>query len=290
MGARSGGGEQSPRGNGIGRPTMSALTFLIPVRHPANARDWSQLKSNIAQTVASISGQAHDDWRGLIVANHGADLPPLPERFDVEWVDFPPNAMHARSDAASKDDFLDAFRIDKGRRVLKGMLRARDSRFFMIVDDDDFVSARITRFATDHRDETGWTVSHGYIWADGGKLLLQEDDFNEICGTSLIVRTDAYGLPTDFDAASPEYIMSMLGSHKRIHSLLAERGLALQSLPFRGAIYRVGQSGSHSQAPGIVRKYFLNRRTLSKPAELAQNLRRLRLVNDRIRQEFFGTR
>lgn len=267
---------------------MSTLTFLIPVRHPANARDWSQLKSNIAQTVASVAAQTHGDWRGLIIANTGSDLPPLPERFDVEWVDFAPNAMHERKDAATKEEFLDAVRMDKGRRLLKGMLRARTSRFFMIVDDDDFVSARITRFVADRPDVNGWTVRRGYIWSDGGKLLLEENDFNRFCGTSLIVRSDAYGLPASFDEATPEFIKSMIGSHQKIHGLLAERGVHLQDLPFRGAIYRVGQSGSHSQAPGILRKHFLNRKALGNPLQWLRDFSRLRLLNSAVRTEFFG--
>jgi len=267
---------------------VTTMTFLIPVRHYANAKDWSQLKSNLTQTVASIAAQTHSDWRGLIVANEGSDLPPLPDRFDVEWVQFPPNDMHERKAGATREQFWDAFRIDKGRRVLRGMLRARASRFFMIVDDDDFVSARITQHAVDHRDANGWTVDHGYIWSDGGQLLLEHDDFNKICGTSLIVRSDLYDLPPHFEDATPEYIKSMLGSHIGLHQILDERGTPLQPLPFRGAVYRVGQSGSHSQAPGIVRKYFLNRHSIRQPLQLLKDMRRLRVVDRGIRRQFFG--
>lgn len=267
---------------------MTTMTFLIPVRHYANARDWSLLKSNLRQTVASISAQTHGDWRGLIIANEGSDLPPLPERFGVEWVHFPPNDMHELKASATREQFYDAFRIDKGRRVLSGMLRARDSRFFMIVDDDDFVSSRITQHAVDHPHANGWTVNHGYIWSDRGQWLLEHDEFNTICGTSLIVRSDLYALPERFEDASPDYIKSMLGSHVQLHHILEERNTPLQALPFRGAVYRVGQAGSHSQAPGILRKYFLNRQALRKPSQLMRDARRLRILNRELRQQFFG--
>ncbi|MGO7733622.1 hypothetical protein ACC704_37035, partial [Rhizobium johnstonii] len=65
----------------------------------------------------------------------GSDLPDLPEKFSAVRVTFPPNDLHELG-KGSKEDLLDAFRADKGRRVLSGMLTARDSRFFMIVDDD----------------------------------------------------------------------------------------------------------------------------------------------------------
>lgn len=267
---------------------MVTLTFLIPVRHPANSSDWSRLKANLAQTVRSIAAQTNGDWRGIIIANEGSDLPPLPERFSVEWVQFSPNLRHEKG-SGSTEEFLDAFRMDKGRRVLKGMLRARDSRFFMIVDDDDFVSSRITQFAVDHRDAPGWTIDLGYVWNDGGGILYQHHEFNHVCGSSLIVRADLYGLPDTFEAATSEYIKDMLGSHRRIAMLLAERGTPLGSLPFAGAIYRVGHAGSHSQTPPILRKYVFNRDTLRRPHKLVRNFFRLRRVDSSARREFFGS-
>lgn len=267
---------------------MATVTFIIPVRHPDNSSDWSRLKANLAQTVRSIAAQTHDDWRGLIIANEGSDLPPLPERFDVEWVQFPPNPRHAM-DSASREEVLDAFRFDKGRRVLSGMLRARDSRFFMIVDDDDFVSSRITGYAAKHPDANGWTIDVGYVWNDGGSLLYRHSALNHVCGSSLIIRSDLYRLPQTFEDATPEYIKTMLGSHRRIADLLAERGTPLASLPFPGAIYRVGHAGSHSQTPPIFRKYVLNRHTILRPHRIVTNLARLRLVAGAARREFFGS-
>jgi hypothetical protein len=241
----------------------------------------------LAQTVASIAAQTHDDWRGIIIANAGADLPPLPDRFSVEWVDFPANPRHEKVGAAT-EDFLDAFRIDKGRRVLKGMLRARDSRFFMISDDDDFVSARIAQFVADHREANGWIVDDGYVWDDGGEILYRHRRLNHVCGTTLIVRSDLYRLPDTFEAATPEYIKTMLGSHRSIGQVLAERGTPLGTLPFPGAIYRVGHVGSHSQTPPILKKYVFNRDVLLRPHLFVRNLLRLRRVGTALQREFFG--
>ena len=266
---------------------MTLLTFIIPVRHQDNARDWSLLKANLVQTIASISNQTNDDWRGIIVANEGADLPDLPERFSVERVTFPPNNLH-EIDKADLEAVYDAFRADKGRRVLKGMLAARDSRFFMIVDDDDFVSARIVQHVSENPDANGWTIDRGYIWDDGGKLLLGHNEFNHICGTSLIVRADNYGLPERFEDASLDWIKSMLGSHVRIADILAGRGTPLVQLPFHGAVYRVAHGGSHSKAPSLLVKYFLSWEAFKRPRRLLRNLCKLRLVGDAAKREFFG--
>jgi len=266
---------------------MALVTFIIPVRHQDNARDWQALKANLSETVRSIANQTNGDWQVVIVANEGADLPDLPAKVFAERVAFPPNDLHELG-KGSKEDFLDAFRADKGRRVLAGMLRARDSRFFMIVDDDDLVSAQIVEFVSKHQSESGWTIDKGFIWDSGGKLLLGHDDFNHLCGTCLIIRSDLYGLPERFEDASLDWIKSMLGSHMRIPEALAARGTPLRPLPFRGAIYRVAHGGSHSRAPSLVRTYLINRKMLKRPARLLGNLAKVRLVTADMRAEFFG--
>ncbi|MBY2962035.1 glycosyltransferase family 2 protein [Rhizobium leguminosarum] len=268
---------------------MTLVTFIIPVRHQDNARDWQLLKTNLEQTMISISNQTNPDWRGIVVANEGADLPELPEKFSVERVTFPPNDMHELG-KGSKEGFLDAFRADKGRRVLMGMLRARDSEFFMIADDDDLVSAHIVQYVSENRQANGWMIDRGFIWDSGGKLLFAYNDFSHLCGTSLIVRSDLYKIPESFGDAPLEWIKTMLGSHVRIAVILAERGAPLSTLPFRGAVYRVAHGGSHSQAPSLVFKYFLNRETLKNPKRLLTNLSRLRIVDGNTRREFFGQR
>lgn len=267
---------------------MSLVTFIIPVRHQDNARDWSLLKSNLAQTIASIANQTNDDWRGIIVANEGADLPDLPERFGVVRVTFPPNDMHELGKSGDVEVFYDAFRADKGRRVLKGMLSARGSRFFMIVDDDDFVSARIVQYVSENPDANGWTIDRGHVWDDGGKLLLGYDEFNHLCGTSLIIRSDIYGLPERFEDASLDWIKSMLGSHIHIADILADHGAPLATLPFRGAVYRVAHAGSHSKAPSLLVKYFLSWEALRRPRRMLRCLGKLRLVGETEKREFFG--
>ncbi|TXI03561.1 MAG: galactosyl transferase [Rhizobium sp.] len=268
---------------------MTMVTFIIPVRHQANSNDWPSLKRRLSQTIASISGQSNGNWRGVVVANEGADLPDLPPNFSAERVTFPPNQLHDIN-GADREKVYDAFRLDKGRRVLSGMLSARDTRFFMIVDDDDFVSANIVDFAAKNTDANGWKIDLGYLWNEGGRLLLHHNDFANYCGTSLIIRSDLYRLPATLEDADIDYIKSMLGSHVRIGKLLADAGSPLGSLPFRGAIYRVGHSGAHSKSSNLLRTHFLNRSVLTHPRQLLGNLARVRPLDRNLRNEFFGAR
>jgi hypothetical protein len=266
---------------------MTLVAFIIPVRHQDNARDWNALTDKLSQTARSIANQTHSNWRAIVVANEGARLPQLPKGFTVVRVGFPPNTMPELS-KGPREAVLDAFRADKGRRVLSGMLAARDSRFFMIVDDDDLVSSRIVEHASKHPDSNGWYIDKGYLWDDGGSFIFAIDDFNRRCGTSLIVRSDLYGLPDRVESASLDWIKTMLGSHVRIDGILEERGQPLAPLPFRAGIYRVGNAGSHSQTPGVIRLKLLNRMTLRQPRMFFANLDRLRRVDANVRREFFG--
>ncbi len=211
----------------------------------------------------------------------------MPKGFRAERVTFPPNRIHERGDA-TKEDFLDAFRIDKGQRVLAGMLGARDSRFFMICDDDDLVSRDIAAHVSREKDAAGWKIDRGYVWTDGGKLLYAHDAFNHICGTSLIIRSDIYDLPETADKADPQMVMAMLGSHQSVDTRLAEQGAPLASLPFRGAVYRVGHAGSHSQTPGILRRFVFTPGWKRHPLTLSGNLARLSPVTSHMKREFFG--
>ncbi len=266
----------------------TVLTFVIPLRHPQNSPDWPALKRRLAQTMHSIAGQDDSRWRAIIVANTGSDLPPLPDNFALKQVDFPPNPMFEQGDN-DREAFLDCCRLDKGRRVLAGILDADRTSYVMVVDDDDFVSCRLTSFVADHLGDNGWYVRDGYIWSDGGKLLYEYADFSKFCGTSHIIRTSLYDLPQTLEAADPDYIRKILGSHVFIREYLQEHRRPLQPLPFVGAIYRVGYVGSHSKSPGLMRLVFFRRELLRNPLKVPGRFARLRLLDATVRHQFWGS-
>lgn len=261
------------------------LTFIIPVRHPDNAENWSVLCERLSQTVRSIAAQTHKEWQCVIVANDEAVLPDLPEQFVVKRVSFPPNPTYdLRKD--NREAAYDAVRLDKGRRILAGMLAAPASEYFMIVDDDDFISARLVEYVANHRGEYGWKFHMGYIWGEGGRLLMGYDYFYHFCGTSMIIRSDLFDLPCRFEDCPEQFLKEMLGSHKRIVDILADRGTPLSRLPFRGAVYRIGHRGAHSKSAGVLKGHIFCFDTLRKPRKMARNLLHLGIVNDAVRKEF----
>lgn len=261
-----------------------ALSFIIPVRHPSNSRDWPTLKRNLSQTIASIAAQQSDAWSAVIVANQGSDLPPLPARFSVKWVEFPPN-RRVESGAIRDESWWDALRLDKGRRILAGMIHAGTTSYMMAVDEDDFVHRGLTTFVTKNSGKNGWRFSKGYLWADGGGLLYLTCDFSGICGSSHIVRSDLYGIPAALEDASEEYLRYMLGAHRFIDRILSERGTPLDPLPFPGAIWRVGHSGSASGSTNVIPRLV----DLRAPVRSIKEVFRIRLKTKSVERDFFGS-
>ena len=263
------------------------LSFVIPVAHPDNVRDWPTLRDKLAATVRSIQAQSDPAWKAVIVAQNGVDLPELPAQFVVERVTFPPNPYFQRS-RAQMTEYLNAVRIDKGRRLLAGILRLQPRAHIMLVDADDFISNRIVEYVAKYPEANGWVVDQGYGWQDGGRLMYLSSDFHNHCGTSHIVRADLYRLPEGQQDATDDYVSLMLGSHRYIDEYLREQGTPLAELPFPGAIYRIGQAESHSHSPGVIAKFLYRKTFLKKPWLLVAQARRFRFLDAAVRGEFFG--
>jgi hypothetical protein len=261
------------------------LVFIIPVRHQDNSRDWNQLKFNLSQTLKSIEAQTHSNWRGIVVANAGADLPPLPSKFEAAFVDFPPNPHYDLED--DLEAYYEAVRFDKGRRILAGLYRAQTSGHIMLVDDDDFVHRDLAAFAARDPTANGWFIKVGYLW-DEGRLLFKYRDFSHLCGTSHIIRADLFGLPLRMDDVTESFICRTLGSHRFIAEDLAAAGTPLAVLPFAGAVYRVGHRGAHSQSDTILRKFFYGPEARGNPPRVIRRLPDLRLSGAWLRRDFFG--
>jgi hypothetical protein len=265
------------------------LTFVIPVRHQDTAKDWQLIKRHLSETIASISCQDTDGWKAVIVANYGADLPAMPKHFEVKRVDFPA-PQHLAPGSADQEEIYAVTRTDKGHRVLAGMLHAGEMGHVMIVDNDDFVSRRLTSFVAANQRANGWYFRDGYTWDDNGKMLYLFTDFSRICGTSHIIRADLYQLPPSFEAVDENFNKYMLGSHNYLHDYLDKTGNPLAPLPFPGAIYRTNHAESDSRSGGTLRRYFFRKKMFTSPTVLYERVRRLKFKTRRMEKEFMGVK
>lgn len=226
------------------KPKKDLITFVIAVKHYAHIHDLPEFTWRFQQTVASIAQQKAGLWRCVVVVNQGMELPELPEGFEVVFVDLPPNPYFDMS-KYDKELCYNAIREDKGRKVLAGLLSAPESDYFMVVDDDDFLHQDLVAFIEANDNEKGWMIDKGYIWYENTPFLLKRDNFHHLCGTSNIIFREA--LEIEKNQEDLDFIKSYLGSHVSIQEKMQTLNKPLESLPFRGAIYRMGHSGAHSR-------------------------------------------
>lgn len=222
------------------------LAFVTTLRHPRNSFDYDAVERMLAQSLRSWHNQDDNDWVGVVVGNQYPVIE-LGERIEFVKVDFDPPAM-----LAGPRTGLAAVLRDKGTKLAVGLLRARQlgASHVMFVDADDFVSRGVASFVARHLHDLGWVVTDGWRYnAERAVVRRHRGDFHLQCGTSHIVRTDLFRPVTASITASQAELYAgfgselerWMGSHMHIHE-----DLPLQSLPFPGALYRVGTAESHS--------------------------------------------
>ncbi|QKD13823.1 galactosyl transferase [Mesorhizobium sp. NZP2077] len=259
------------------------IDFIIPVRHPTTVVDWEVVKKNLSETIKSISAQTAPNWRAVIIANDCADLPETPPGFTVRRVNFPPKFLPSRD--VDPEAFFEAVRSDKGRRILEGFKELKPSSYVMIVDYDDFISNRLAAHVADKKAANGWYFSTGYVYS-GSRLTYIYHDFFEFCGTSLIIRADLFGLPDDLSQVPELIVRRNLGSHKFITKDLEARGQALESLPYPGAVYRVGHQGTTSGSRKLLSEMLPRWMLRHRPIEYVRRATRFRWMTASRRREF----
>lgn len=261
------------------------LNFIIPVRHQDSVEDWQCVKVNIEKTFRSLSRQKGKDWHCYVVANEGCDLPALPEQFTLVSVALPLKKLKINEMPLSK--YYDEIRLDKGLRIYEGLKRCSDSSYFMVVDYDDYVHIDISQFVSKSfkSDVVGYKVYEGYLYSSGN-LLVKDKNFDEMCGTSNIVKTSFINLYCIDGVLPVDSIKKLLGSHKFLKHEINSHRLVYANLPFPGAIYNVGIAQSTSQAPAVLMRYFTFKKLIKNPFKYFWSIFKIRILTNRIKKQF----
>lgn len=227
------------------------LAFVTSLRHPQNSADYASVERLLEATLRSVTAQTHEDHVVVVVGNVAPSFP-LPPRTRFVQVDFPPPSP-PDGPHMPREHFV----RDKGTKIGIGMLAAAevDPSFAMIFDADDFVSRGLAQHVADHPDGPGWYVQDGWMYSAAGGAYRRQSDFHRTCGTSLVVPFGAYGVPRDLPLTATqdevldaygETLHRALGAHRDAVTWFAGRGVHLEPLPFRGAVYHVDTGENHS--------------------------------------------
>lgn len=208
------------------------LLFVIPVKSPKLSRDWRLAGRLFERCVRSVCAQTSADFRVVVVCNERPVTDFTHPKLEFLEVDFPVPAQRLPNEETTTGyDYALSGEIarknaDKARKLRTGFeYGARyNPTHCMAVDADDCVSNRLAAFVADNPREPGWFFRKGYIYPEGGRCMyLNVRNFNQTCGSSVIVRFDQRHLVME----NPDFYAHCI-----------ERD-PLVPLPFAGSIYSI---------------------------------------------------
>ncbi|MEM1316586.1 MAG: hypothetical protein AAGI51_18660, partial [Pseudomonadota bacterium] len=219
---------------------MTAVTFIMPVRHPQGVRDPEDQQRILGQTLRSVAAQRGADWRLRIICNPEQRLPPLPARAERVEVDFDPVPRRLAEAATDMAGVYAPFNFDRGRRIQAGAAGLGPEDVVMPIDDDDFLHRRLAAHlaASAARGGSAWLAGPGYVLRDGAWLMRRASaPCHRFMGTSVAFRMRRIAGLGD-PSPSPETIRDVGGHGRTAERLLADPEGA-EILPFASVIYRV---------------------------------------------------
>jgi hypothetical protein len=218
------------------------LVFVTAVMHPDFAESYDRVERLLQRTLRSIDRQTDRRFRVIVIGNRVPAFT-LPESAEFVRVEFPPPARTIGWNAETGRD--------KGTKVAVGLLAARRHAptHVMVVDADDFVSARLAWFVNRHADANGWYVVDGYAYSDNHRIVKRIRPFHHACGSSMIINYQLYDVPHLPATATQDELKDgfgtfvlheLLGNHQAALRHCSSVGAPLSPLPFPAAVYTLG--------------------------------------------------
>jgi hypothetical protein len=212
---------------------MSNFFFGIPLRSRQASRDWRRVCALLDATLNSTLRQLNPDIE-VIIACH--ELPTT--RSGDSRVTFL-RAKHTRP-----GDRLEQMFDKRSKKIMLAEETCRrGGGYLMLLDSDDLVSNRLAEFVVQQHNKKGYVVDQGYIYDARLRTLARLEDFDRVCGSSVIL----YLSPADCrdpQFAWREYVGDTWHGEFRARS--ADIGRALEPLPFPAVIYVANNGENHS--------------------------------------------
>ena len=227
--------------------------FLLPLKHPDSCNNWQRVCQLLEGTLRSILSQSSDNFKIIVICNQQPIVNIESEKIVYAIADIPkPNIGDGENDKALKL----MFGFDCAKRY--------DPDYVMALDPDDFISSNIVDYALTEKQPLGYFLNSGYIFEGDATLISISEGFYHYCGTSLVVRPDAFA--------------GLVRGDRYPHYQIQLNEGRLSPIPFPAAIYN-----------RLNGENFVAKNKLSRPLG-NKNLRFVTIpISEQIRQEFtFG--
>jgi hypothetical protein len=278
------------------------LVFLISLRHPDNANDFTQVEKLLSITLNSICGQTNNDFRIVVVCNKLPNIEFKDDRIFYHVVDFPVPSKLKASELEAEPKFK-----DKGTKYMAGLLYSRrfEPKYVYIVDSDDWVNVNLISFLEKKPTYPIWCVSKGFIVNYPSKEYKSISGLSRYCGSTFIydfkyLMDHANISSTISESSSQEqliegtsefFVLKLMCNHTINYKYFKDLGITPKDIPLRTACWIQGTgenvSGTAGGESGLpIDKRFVN--TFNLPETMTSNNKSTILL--RIRDIFTGFR
>ena len=257
------------------------LTFVVPVKSKTVTSDWDNFSQLFERTLKSICNQTDSNFKVVVVCHEIPETTFGHQNLHYLQVDFEPPIPKGLESSESRYRRKE---IDKGKKILLGVEYASKefkTDYIMTVDSDDLISKNVSAFVNNSDvNSPGWYIKKGYIHFEGKKFLVKTLKFNDLCGSSIIVK--------------PELIKYFIGIDSTFyfdHRLTTlNSDIALKKVPFPAGIYDVGNGENIYMSFQSVKKFnnhgnWLSVKSLKRLYGKFQNYR-FRFITPGLREEF----
>ena len=257
------------------------LTFIVPVKSKLVTADWDKFSQLFEQTLRSICNQIDQNFKVVVVCHEKPSTTFFHQNVHFLKVDFEPPFEEA---GVSSDSLYRGKELDKGKKILLGIEYASmefNTDYIMTVDSDDYISNKISSYVNcKGTGIPGWYLKKGYIHFEGKKFLVKTFKFNQLCGSSIIVKPKLF-----------KYFIGVDETFYFDHRLtILNENIELKRIPFAGGIYNVGNGENIYMSTESVKKFndhgnWISGQSLKRLYQKSRNYR-FRFITSRMREEF----
>lgn len=243
------------------------LYFIICVKHFLNCHSYEFTWNLLKQTLRSISGQNSNNFDIIIVSHQTLDdfkTDPFIKNTHFIELDWEPISKKDQWQIGSQIPLKlgrEQVLIDKGSKYIIGLKKAlkigasKDS-YVMFVDADDFISNNLLSYINDNSNYDHFFIKKGFLLGANNSYR-DLNDFGSYCGTCNITKLETLcgGINFSLIKGSRDSVIKstkgfwlkrILGSHVSPSAYFLKKGLKVDFINIRLAVYNCSHNENHS--------------------------------------------